>query len=94
MQYLGHKKLTTTQKYLKNVYLDDKEVALLLAGGAKNEEEKKEEAKNKGQIPKKRKRILSKKTQEEMLEIRKKRIATEAQRIEEKERGKDVKKTK
>lgn len=46
MQYLGHKKLTTTQKYLKNVYLDDNQVALLLIGGAENVEEKKEETKN------------------------------------------------
>ena len=47
MQYLGHKKLTTTQKYLKNVYLDDNQVALLLIGGAENVEEKKEELINK-----------------------------------------------
>lgn len=32
MQYLGHKKLTTTQKYLKNVYLEDDEVKKLMDG--------------------------------------------------------------
>ena len=46
MQYLGHKKLTTTQKYLNNVYLYDNQVAFLLIGGAENVEEKKEETKN------------------------------------------------